>query len=78
MALIECGALAIPLAAGAQRSAKYRIGLLAPVPCTQEARDPATRELLEAFPEGLRSQSVGNISTLRRRAHRGVAAGPLT
>jgi len=55
MWMLTGGLLAAPRAGEAQLSAKYRIGLLAPAPRTQEATDPATRELNEAFPEGLRS-----------------------
>ena len=49
------GLLAAPLAAGAQQAPKHRIGLLAPTPQGPLATDPATRDVLQAFLDGLRS-----------------------
>jgi len=66
--------LAAPLAAGAQQAAKYRIGLLALTTLGPAARDSATRELLEAFPEGLRS--YGWIQNQNITIERRYADGP--
>jgi len=68
------GLLAAPLAAEAQPTAKHRIGLLALTPLGPAASDPATRELLDAFPEGLRS--YGWIENQNITIERRYADGP--
>ena len=54
MGVLAGGLLAAPLGAEGQQAAKHRIGVLAQTPGAL-AKDPATRELLQAFPDGLRS-----------------------
>ena len=68
------GLLAAPLVAEAQPAAKYRIGLLALTPLGPAASDPVTRELLDAFPEGLRS--YGWVENQNITIERRYADGP--
>jgi len=68
------GLLAGPLAAQAQQAAKHRIGFLALTPQGALAEDPATRELLRAFPDGLRG--YGWIENQNIIIERRYADGP--